>query len=405
MTQFDPTRPLADPEPMAAPARKRPRFERRAVVLAMGAVALAALVATLALSGKSAGATSRSTPMLTVPPLPATALTVDVVSPRQVTMVLRLAASGSVTARDELSIGSDASGARLLEVKVDVGAQVKRGQLLARGDDTQLLAQIAQQDAQIRQARAELTQAEANLERAERIKDSGVYSVEAVQTRRTGAKAAAAKLDLVQAQRRELEVQLAHTRVYAPADGVIARRSATLGAVMQPGAELFRLIRDDELEWRAEVPDHALQGVKPGAAVRVHLDETHAVEGRVRLVAPTVDAHTRNGLIYVSLPRGTPLKAGGHAQGELEIGSATLPALPESVFFHRDGQAFVYVLGEHGVARLTRVETGARQQGLVEVRGLGPATQVVATGAGFVKDGERVRVAAPSKLVEPGART
>lgn len=388
------------------PPSLRRQFARRRVAMAATLVAAGAVVVALVVTGQPAdAAATAAASAANMGALPASALTVDVIAPRPVTMARTLAASGSVNARDELLIGSDASGVRLLEVAVDVGAAVKRGQLLARGDDMQLRAQIAQQDAQIRQARAELMQAEANLERAERIKDSGVYSVEAVQTRRTSAESAAAKLELALAAKRELEVQLAHTRVHAPADGVIARRSATVGAVMQPGMELFRLIRDDEIEWRAELPDHALEGVKPGATVRVRLDQTRTIEGRVRLVAPTVDARTRNGLVYVSLPRGTPLRAGGHAQGEIEIGSATLSTLPESVLFNRDGQAFVYVVGEHGVARLTRVETGVRQDGLVEVRGLAAAAQVVATGAGFVKDGERVRVAAQARAAGTGARS
>lgn len=372
----------------------RPAFRRHTLVLAALALVAAAAASTLAFGGR--GPDAAPTPAVDAP-LPATALTVDVVTPRQVTLTRTLVASGSLSARDELVIGSDASGVRLLDVKVDVGAAVQRGQLLARGDDTQLLAQIAQQDAQVRQARAERAQADANLERAERIQDSGVYSTEALQTRRTSAEAAAARLDLALAQHRELEVHLTHTRVHAPADGVIARLSATVGAVMQPGAELFRLIRDDEIEWRAELPDHALAGIQPGARVHVRLGDQRRLEGQVRLVAPTVDSRTRNGLVYVSLPRDTALKAGSLVQGEIEVGSAALWTVPEAVLVSRDGQAHVYVVAEHGVARLTRVQTGLRQRGLVEVTGLAPGAQVVATGAGFVKDGERVRVAAQAQ--------
>jgi RND family efflux transporter MFP subunit len=328
----------------------------------------------------------------------AAALTVQVTSPRQVTMARTLAASGSIAARDELIVASDAQGVRLVQVTVDIGAVVRRGQLLALGDDAQLQAQLAQQEAQIRDKRAELVQAEANLDRAERIKDSGVYSAEAVQTRRTAVESAAARLDLALAQKRELEVRIAHTRVLAPADGVIVARSATVGAVVQPGMELFRLIRGGEIEWRAELPDHALASVQPGGVVRVRIDESRSVEGRVRLVAPTINARTRNGVVHVALPKdipGTPLKAGGHAQGELHIGQVEVWTLPEAALLSRDGQAFVYVIGEQGTARAVRVTTGARQGGLVEVRGLPPDARVVATGAGFVKEGERVRVAGP----------
>ena len=372
-------------------------WSRRGAIVAAVLVALSAGAAvTLANTGKPRPDAKPAASA--IGPLPATALTVETVSPREVTMARTLAASGSVSARDELAIGADASGVRLLEVHVDVGSSVKRGQLLARGDDAQLLAQLAQLDAQVRQARAEHAQAAANLDRANRLEGSGVYSEEAVQTRRTAAESAAAKVELALAQRQEMRVRIAHTRVHAPADGVIARRNATVGAVMQPGVELFRLIRDDEIEWRAELPDQMLEGVQAGATVLVRVDGNRRVEGWVRQVAPTVDARTRNGMVYVSLPRGTPLKAGGHAQGEIQLGSSQRWALPDSVIQSRDGQAFVYVIGDHDTVRVARVQTGARDAGMVEVIGLAPGVQVVATGAGFVKDGERVRVAVSRPL-------
>lgn len=361
---------------------------RRRIALAVGAVLLGG--GALMLVGHDGSAAQP----VAAPAEAATAMTVDVTTPRQQSLSRTVAAGGSISARDELTIGSDANGVRLTEVRVEVGAHVQRGQLLARGDDAQLRAQLAQQDALIKQAQAELTQADANLERAERIVDSGIYSVEAVQGRRTAALAAAAKLELAQAQRRELEVRIAHTQVLAPAAGVIARRTASVGAVMQPGMELFRLIRDDQLDWLAELPDRALAQVQPGARAYLQLDDGRSVEGIVRLVAPTIDARTRNGLVYVGLPQGGALKAGGHAKGEIVVANASMLTLPEGVVLNRDGQPFVYVLDGNEVARLTRIETGMRQHGLVEVAGgLRAGARVVATGAGFVKDGERVRVA------------
>lgn len=369
-----------------------------ALALTLGTVVMAGIAVPLLVTARQAdkpstNATANPTNSLTATAA-AASLSVEIVNPRLQTLARTVAASGSVSARDELSIGSDASGVRLLEVLVEVGASVRRGQLLARGDDAQLQAQLAQQDASIKQARAELAQAEANLDRAERIVDSGIYSVEAVQTRRTAALSASARLELAQAQRRELELRIAHTRVVAPADGVIAQRSASAGLVMQPGIELFRLIRDAQLDWLAELPDHALSQVAPGAPARIRLDDGRSIEGQVRLVAPTIDTRSRNGLVHVALPRGVTLKAGGHAKGEIVVARAAMLTLPQAVVFSRDGQSFVYTLGSGDVAQLTRIETGVQQGGLVEIsRGLQADSRVVATGAGFVKDGERVRVA------------
>lgn len=320
-------------------------------------------------------------------------ITVNLVAPQTATFARTIAATGTVSARDELVVGSDATGVRLVQVLVDVGSSVQKGQLLARGDDAQLLAQLAQQNAVIKQAQAELTQAQANLERAERLKDSGVYSFETVQTRRTSAAAAIAKLDLAVAQRRELEIKIAHTRVVAPAAGVISRKLATVGAVVQQGSELFRLIKDGELEWRAELPSHSLERIGAGALARILLDSGERIDAQVRLVAPTIDAATRNGQVYVSLPLGIALKAGGHARGEILINNAAALALPESAVLARDGYSFVYTVGADRIAHLTRVDTGARRQGLVEVNGLPADARVVGSGAGFVKDGDLVRLA------------
>lgn len=305
-----------------------------------------------------------------------------------------VSATGTVAPRDELVIGSDAAGVRLVEVLVEVGAVVQRGQLLARGDDSLLRAELAQRDAAIRQAQAELAQAQDNLERTERVKDSGVYSAEQLQTRRHNTMAAQAKLELAQAQRRELEVRIAQTRVFAPSAGVVSKKTATVGAVMQPGNELFRLIKDGQLEWLAELPAHAMAQVRPGAGVRLRLDGIDAIDGTVRLIAPTLDANTRNGLVHVALPRGTTIKAGTHAKGEIIVAQARGIALPESAVITRDGHAYVFLVGPDSVARMKRIDTGARLRGMVEVTaGLSAADAVIGTGAGFVRDGETVRIA------------
>lgn len=326
---------------------------------------------------------------------PVASITVAAITPEIVTFSRVIAATGTVNARDEMVIGSDASGVRLLEVLVDVGSEVKKGQLLARADDAQLQAQLAQQLAQLKNAQAEQAQAQANRERAERLTD--FFSVETVQTKRTAAATAAARLELAIAQRDELQVKIAQTRVFAPANGIISRKSATVGAVVQPGSELFRLISGGELEWRAELPSHSLAQVRPGAVVRIVLDNGDALHTTVRLVAPTMDTATRNGVVYVVLPKQTPLKAGAYARGEILLEQAEALSVPESSLVTRDGNAFVFVVSENSTARLAPVVPGTRQSGRVEIKaGLRVQDRIVGTGAGFVKDGDLVRIGGKS---------
>ena len=371
-------------------------------VLAVSATAIALSAAAWFFEGRHSSAASEPTPARTA------SMTVGVVSPSETRFDRAIAATGTVTPRDELIIGSDASGVRLTEVLVEIGSVVEKGQLLARADDAQLRAQLAQQDALVKQAQVELAQAQANFERAERLKDSGVYSTETAETRKTSALAAKAKLDLALAQRRELEVKIGYTRVTAPSAGVISKKSATVGAVVQPGVEMFRLIRDGQLEWLAELPNHSISRVQPGSPVRLALDDGRTIEAKVRMLAPTIDTNTRNGLVHVALPKGTPLKAGSHARGEILVDNARALAIPESSVLTRDGYPFVYVVGADEVARIAKIQTGARQRGLVEVTtGLAPDARVVGTGAGFVKDGDLVRVAPDSdtRVAQAGGRS
>jgi HlyD family secretion protein len=364
--------------------------------MALGVAALAASGAAIAILDPAAPAAKPAS--APVAPTGTAGITVNVATPVETSFARAVAASGTVRARDELVIGSDIAGLRIVEVPVEVGSVVQAGQLLARADDSQLQAQLAQQEALIRQALAELAQAQANLERAEGTMDIGIYSVEALQTRRTAAVSAQARLELARAQKRELEVRIRQARVLAPAAGVVARKTVTLGAVVQNGNEMFRVIKDGQIEWLAELPGHALARVKPGAQVQVSLPGGRPVVASVRLVAPTIDAATRNGLVHVVLPPGTPLKAGDHAKGEILLEQTRVTAVPEAAVLTRDGYPFVYVVGPDHVARLVKLETGARQRGLVEVlAGLQPGARVVTTGAGFVHDGDLVRVAPSSQ--------
>jgi HlyD family secretion protein len=350
-------------------------------------VSIAAIVSTGAVVGLYIGKPEAAQK----PAAPVASVTVELLVPEYSTFARTIAATGTVNARDELIIGSDASGVRLLELMVDVGSRVQKGQLLARADDAQLQAQLAQQVAQVKQAQAENAQAIANLERAERLTD--FFSVETVQTRRTSAATASAKVDLAVAQLAELRVKIAQTRVLAPAAGVISRKSATVGAVVQPGNELFRLIRDGELEWRAELPSHSIAQIQPGAVARIVLDNGDSLHSTVRMVAPTMDSGTRNGLVYVALPKGVSLKHGGYARGEILIDQAEALSVPEASVISRDGNAFVFTVNESSIAQLTPVAAGTRQRGRVEISaGLRPQDRIVGKGAGFVKDGDLVRV-------------
>ena len=161
---------------------------------------------------------------------------------------------------------------------------------------------------------------------------------------------AQARLEALRAAVQLQQLRLAQTQVLAPDDGVISARSATVGAVVPAGQELFRLIRQGRLEWRAEVAASELALLQPGQTVTVVPAGGTAIAGKVRMLAPTVDAGTRNGLVYVDLPpQAGVARAGMFARGEFAIGQSAGMTLPQSAVVLRDG--FAYVLRRAGPGR------------------------------------------------------
>ncbi len=321
------------------------------------------------------------------------ALTVTTAMPHFTKWPETFCANGNVAAWQESSIGSEIGGLRLAEVRVNVGDAVQRGEVLAVFDDVTVKADVAVAAATVTEAEAGLAEARANADRAREVKMPGVISAQQISEYLVAERKAAARLQSTRAQLNSRQTRLAQTAVTAPDDGVISSRSATLGAVTSTGQELFRLIRMDRLEWRAEVPSAELPFLRIGQKAAVTAPGDLKAEGRVRIVSPTVDAQTRMGLVYVDLPGGTALKAGMFAQGVFELGQKEAMAVPQSAVVHRDGFDYVYRLSDGSKVLQTKVTVGRRLDHRVEiVAGLDRKARVVTSGAAFLVDGDTVRV-------------
>jgi len=271
---------------------------------------------------------------------------------------------------------------------------VQAGQLLARLDDNVLAAQAAQSEAAIAEGVAFLELARAEQARAEDLVRSQSASRQILDQRQSATRQAEARLVVLRARRDEAVARLAQTRILAPSDGIVARVSLRIGAVTALGQEMFRLIRDGRLELEARVPELELAGVAPGQrAVIRHGGREIAAE--VRLIGPVVSPETRLGLVRIALPADSGLKAGMFARAEIQGPSREVVTVPSSALVFRDGapQAFVLPADSERVV-MRRVTAGARQEGMVEIiEGLRPGERVVTAGAGFLVNGDLVRVA------------
>ncbi|MFN0040617.1 MAG: efflux RND transporter periplasmic adaptor subunit [Burkholderiales bacterium] len=321
------------------------------------------------------------------------ALTVTTTTVQTATWPKRLEAHGSVAAWQEAVIGAEVGGLRTTEVLANVGDRVRRGHLLARLQSDTVNAELQQTQAAIAEVEATLAEAKASAERARQLQEAGFISSQQYGQSATAEVTARARLTSLKARLAADEIRLAQTRILAPDDGVISSRTVSVGAVLQPGQELFRLIRGGRLEWRAEVPAADLAFVKAGMAARLVAAGGATTEGRVRMIGPTVDPQTRNGLVYVDLPAPGEIKAGMFARGEFDLGQDAGMSLPQSAVLLRDGFAFVFLVGADSRVTMKKVETGRRIGERIELREALPVdARVVATGGGFLGDGDTVRV-------------
>ncbi len=323
----------------------------------------------------------------------APALSVVATRPTQATLPQRVDANGNIAAWQEASIGTEANGLRLASVRVNVGDVVRRGQTLATFAPESMEVDLAQARAAVVEAEATLAEAAANAERAKSLTATGALSEATINQYVTAERTARARLDAQRAALRARQLRVAQTAVLAPDNGVISARSATVGAVLPPGQELFRMIRQGRLEWRAQVPSADLSRLKPGMRATLTLADGNVVAGKVRIVAPTVDPQTRNGTVYVDLSEPGSARAGMFATGVFEIGSSTGLTLPQSAVLLRDGFSYVFRIGAEQKVIETKVAIGRRVGDRVEIKGgLDPDARVVLAGGGFLADGDIVRI-------------
>ena len=321
------------------------------------------------------------------------ALVVEVVRPRAAAVADTITATGNIAPWQEAIVGAEVNGLRLSRVLVGVGSVVKAGEVLAEFETESLNAEMAQLRANVAEAEAAATEAALNAQRARQLKDTGALSAQQIGQFTTAEVTAQARAEGLRAAVRVQALRLKNTRVRAPDDGVVASRSATQGAVLSAGQEMFRIIRKGRLEWRAEVTAADMSRVRAGMAVTLLPSGSGPVTGVLREVAPTVDATTRNGLVYVDLPADAGVRAGMFARGEFRLGSGAVMTLPHSAVLLRDGFSYVFAVAADSRVAMNKVAVGRRAGDLVEITaGLAPETAVVASGAGFLSDGDTVRV-------------
>lgn len=336
-----------------------------------------------------------------VPAESSSALTVALTPVQSYSLARSVTVSGPVSAYEEMQLGVELSGQRVTALNVDVGQQVKKGQVLLELDHRTLDSSLAQAEAATQEANAALTLAQAQHARGSKLAAAQLISAADLDQLRATATQAQAQLTTARASRDAAQLQRDFARLRAPADGVISKRLVQPGQVVAAGTELLRLIRDGRLEWRAELPEHQLAQVVIGNDILLSYTGQE-ITGRVRAITPGIDAQTRTGTIYADLPSPDPLKPGTFVEGRILTGDGQALMVPSAAVVQRDGHSYVFVTQDKQTVQRRRVRTGQTAQGRIEIiEGLKTGEQVVSEGAGFLGDGDRVRVVTSKGATSP----
>ena len=335
-------------------------------------------------------------PAATVPPEPPItsappATPVSLVKPKTAMWPDQIESSGSIMPWQETLIGSEVGGLRLADVLISVGDTVTKGQVLARLDTATVETDLDAANAQLMEAEGTLAQAVATLDRANRLAPSGGLSRQELTLYETQKNTAEARVNAARAQVKRQKLRLKFATIVAPDDGVISAISVSEGAIVQAGNELFRLIRQGRLEWRAEVKGETLLKLAIGQEVIVNSPLGSEVKGRVRRLSPTIDVTTGNGLVYVDLPTGTNLKAGLNVSGSIGMSKRKALYVPSSAVVRGDKDAKVFKIGADSKLVAVDVRTGRSKGDAIEiVSGLDERSEVIAADVDRLEVGQLV---------------
>ncbi|MCB2189364.1 MAG: efflux RND transporter periplasmic adaptor subunit [Deltaproteobacteria bacterium] len=276
-------------------------------------------------------------------------------------------AVGTVRPRTESRVGAQLS-ARVLEVKVNAGQQVKRGQLLVVLDDRQVKAQKAQAQAGLAGARAAQDRARTEFKRIQTYLAGQAATEQDLEKAREMLLTAESRVRQAAQSVEEVDIALGYTQVKSPEDGQVVRRLVEPGDLVMPGQPLVQMQAGQSLRLEALV--------REGLVNRLHLQEAMAVSlpalnrevvGTVEEIVPLADPQTRTFLVKAALNDPPPgLYPGMFGRLLVPVGQSEVILAPVAALVHIGQLEVVYVKTPQGWQRV-HVTTGRVRRGRVEI--------------------------------------
>ncbi len=373
------------PTDLSGAAADKSRVSRPVVLIGIGIIglllAIAAYVVLTSDDGVGAGDDNAQAPVVTV------------VAPGKTTVEGVISAPGTLAARREMPVGVVGEGGRVVSVPVDAGDWVRQGQVLAVIDRSVQSQQAQAQSAQIGVAKADAQLAQANLDRALQLVERGFVSKADVDRLTATRDSANARVQVAEAQLRELRARAARLNIVAPAAGLLLERNVEPGQTVSAGTpSLFRIARGGEMEMLAQLSQEQIAVLGQGvAATVVPTGSSKSFTGQVWQVSPVIDPQNRQGIARVALSYAPELRPGGFATAEIKSGTVVATILPESSVLADSEGSYVYIVSDEKKAERRAIKTGmVTPDGIVVTEGLNGSEQIVLRAGGFLTEGEAV---------------
>lgn len=392
------TLPLSPAQPAETTV---PRTRRRTIAIGLAALTLAAGAGGYAWTQRAA-APAQPTPGAAAkaekePVHELSRRDIAVVEARPLALTLPL--SGSLTPLAQATVKSKVSGV-VLATTLQEGMNVSAGQVIARMDDAEARARVAQQGALLADANARMALAKKNQANSAALLQQKYIAQNAYDTTTNAVDLAQAAVDAARAQLDLARIALADTVIRAPLSGVVSKRHVQAGEKLSPDSPVFSIVDLQHLTLDAQVPASDIPRVKVGQEVQFRVDGfgERSFAGKVVRINPTTEAGSRAMLVYIGVdnPDGL-LRAGMFAKGEVTTEkSAARALLPLTAIRKEKGEDVVYRIdGGKVVAQPVKLGLRNQDEGLVEaLDGIQAGATVLALPLDGVKPGHRVKLPA-----------
>jgi RND family efflux transporter MFP subunit len=341
-------------------------------------------------------------------------MTVELAKASRMSLAEEITVVGNLIGDATVSVVPRAAG-RLQDLSVRLGDRVSRGMRIAKIEDFEIVEQVKQAEAAqevslatIRQREADLQLAETSAERSRSLFERQLLPKQTLDDNEARYQAALAQLDLARAQNMqskarldELRINLANTVITSPVNGFVSKRAVDPGAYVSQQTPIADVVDITRVRLVANIVEKDLKELETGNETRVQVDAFpgETFKGRIARVSPVLDPATRTAPIEIEIANPTyRLKPGMYARvGITTETKKQALVLPSSAVVDLGGRRGVFQL-QNETAVFKTVTVGSEQGLVVEIlAGLAEGDEVISTGAGALRDGDRVAL--------PGGRT